>query len=102
MKSIDLSTASIKSSLQSGLRWLSAYRILLFFVTLSAIYGFLIYRINVLNSAEPDQSTVATQKQSLKNAHIDQATIDRIQQLQDNSVNVQTLFDQARQNPFQE
>ena len=75
-------------------------RFILFLILAAGVYGFLIWRINTLRNAEPSQA--ATTSQSSTTTHIDQATVNKISQLQDNSVNVQALFDQARQNPFQE
>ncbi|MFA5003667.1 MAG: hypothetical protein WC498_00045 [Candidatus Saccharimonadales bacterium] len=76
------------------------YRIIIFLLVIGAVYSFVIYRINALASVEPSSDSVNAIVHN--KPHIDQATINKIKQLQDNSVNVQTLFDQARQNPFQE
>ena len=73
------------------------YRALLFFIALSLVYGYVITRINALNNVTPPPSGV-----TVGSVHIDQSVIGKIEDLQDNSVSVQALFDQARQNPFQE
>ena len=77
------------------------YRALLFVVLLAAVYGSLALHVRDLSSAQPDQSAVSSQS-TLAQPHIDQATVSKIKQLQDNSVSVQALFNQARQNPFNE
>lgn len=74
------------------------YRALLFFIALSVVYGYVITRINALNNVTP----ASTGQTSVKRVHLDPTVISRIEKLQDNSVSVQALFDQARQNPFQE
>jgi hypothetical protein len=81
---------------------LQKYDAMIFFVFLAVIYGFLLWRITSLSQATPDPSTVATKAQATHSPHIDQSVVNKIQQLQDNSVNVQALFDEARSNPFQE
>lgn len=78
------------------------YAPLLFAALLVGIYGFLVYRVQVLNASEPSSADVASQSKTAQVPHIDQKVIEQLQQLQDNSVSVQTLFDQARSNPFQE
>lgn len=78
------------------------YSPLLFCLLLALMYGFLIYRVQVLNSAEPSAVDTAAQSKTAQVPHIDQRVIDQLQSLQDNSVSVQSLFDQARSNPFQE
>lgn len=80
---------------------LARFRLLLFLLLLAVLYGFIMLRVDALVHTKPAPSTDATQVIATK-LHIDQATINRIKQLQDNSVSVQTLFDQARKNPFQE
>jgi nitrate reductase NapE component len=89
---------------QAQLQQLSAqflrFRIVLFLLLVALVYGFVVWRIDALKNAPPTPSAVASKLQST--THIDQATINKVQQLQDNSVSVQTLFNQARQNPFHE
>jgi len=76
------------------------YRIVLFLLLVVLVYGFVIWRIDALKNAPPTPTAVDSKLQST--THIDQSTIDKIQQLQNNSISVQTLFSQARQNPFHE
>jgi hypothetical protein len=101
MKS-DLNLTAIIKNLHVTARKVGAYKAFLFFLALASLYGFIVWRINVLSSAPPSASDLSSASQSAAQPHIDQNTIDKIQNLQDNSVNVQSLFDQARQNPFQE
>lgn len=81
---------------------LSRYRALLFFLFLAFVYGFIVYRINVLSTAEPDQAAVTQASAGPSQPRIDPTVVQKITDLKDNSVNVQALFDQARQNPFHE
>lgn len=78
------------------------YRIIIFVVLVVAVYGFLVYRINSLSNAQPSSQATSAQVNPIAGAHIDKATVAQLQQLQDNSVSVQTLFNNARNNPFQE
>jgi hypothetical protein len=79
------------------------FRLPIFFCCLLAIYGTVIWQARSLARAEPGAAAIASQSATAPtNPHIDQATVDKIKQLQDNSVDVRALFDQARQSPFQE
>jgi len=78
------------------------YLPVLFVCLLLGIYGFLMYRVSSLTAGGPDSSTADSAVQTAKVPHIDPKLISQLQSLQDNSTNVQSLFDQARQNPFQE
>jgi hypothetical protein len=76
-----------------------AFPALLAFVTV--IYLALLLRIHVLESTQPTIDQVTGQVKAARIPHIDQTVVRQIQTLQDNSVNVQALFNQARNNPFQ-
>jgi len=78
------------------------YIAVLFFVIFAAAYGFIVLRINALSSQEVDSGAVSAKTQASAVPHIDAAAIKQLQTLKDNSVNVQTLFEQSRTNPFQE
>lgn len=78
------------------------YLILIFIVFFVGAYGFLVFRINALASSEPSDDAVAERLQSVKRPKIDQSAVDKIQQLEGQNIEVQTLFQEARQNPFSE
>jgi len=71
----------------------------LFILLLLSIYGFVFFQINALSNKTPS-STSSTQTAHIPK--IDPKLVEQLQSLQDNSTSVQTLFDQARDNPFQE
>jgi hypothetical protein len=77
------------------------YSLLIFIVFVALLYGFVAYKINSLAGAEPSSSDVTSQVNAAQVPRIDPAVVKQLQSLQDNSVSVQSLFDQARSNPFQ-
>lgn len=80
---------------------LRSYTVFISVILVLIAYGFIVVRIRTLASHEPDSDTVSEQLKNLKKPAIDQATIDKIQQLQESNVQVKSLFNQARDNPFQ-
>lgn len=80
---------------------LRRYRLALFLVFVACIYGLVIMRINTLLTAEPSPEAVSSQVKANSIPRIDPEVVKRLQELRDNSVNVQALFDQGRNNPFQ-
>jgi len=84
------------------LQRVSHYRSVLFLVFVALIYGFVILRINSLSNAQPTNDAINSQVQAAQIPHIDQSVVNQLQSLQDNSVSVKSLFNQARANPFQE
>ena len=102
MKNTDLKLDATALSAIPGevLKKLRAYKGLLFFLAVAILYGFILWRINTYSNVPANQSVESSSVSS--QPHIDAATVQKIEQLQDNSVSVQALFNQARQNPFQE
>jgi predicted negative regulator of RcsB-dependent stress response len=74
----------------------------IFLIFLLAIYGFLGWRILQLLQAEPDASSVSAKLQTVGVPKVDPDVVQKMEDLKDNNVNVQTFFDNARSNPFQE
>jgi phosphatidylserine decarboxylase len=95
---IKLNVSDVPIVFSKLLHKVSAYKVFIFFLVVAALYGFIVFRVNTASNITASQADAQTAAQP----HIDQATVDKIQSLQDNSVSVQALFDQARQNPFQE
>ncbi|HET6924431.1 MAG TPA: hypothetical protein VFH39_01205 [Candidatus Saccharimonadales bacterium] len=77
------------------------YLPVLFVVLLLVIYGFLMMQITALSNPEPPSGS-STPEATAQVPRINPALVKQLQSLQDNSTNVKALFDQARQNPFQE
>jgi hypothetical protein len=97
---INLNLNDLPALLGGFMRKVSAYKVFLFFLLVAALYGFIVFRINTFSNTPP--STSEETAQGAAQPHIDPDTVAKIQSLQDNSVNVQSLFDSARENPFQE
>lgn len=74
----------------------------IFIVFLVAIYGFLAWRIMQLMEATPSSSDVSAQLQTVGIPKVDPTVVQKMEDLKDNNISVQTLFDNARSNPFQE
>ncbi|HSX16898.1 MAG TPA: hypothetical protein VLH86_02245 [Patescibacteria group bacterium] len=81
---------------------LSRYTIMGVFLLFMLIYSALVLRINHLSSKEPSDSQVSSELKTIPRPKVDPATLAKIQQLQDQNIQVKALFDQARQNPFAE
>lgn len=100
MKNNDINLSSLTKSFGALGQKFGRYSFLFFLLFLAAIYGFVLYRINTLAAAEPSDS--ATSQAISKTPRIDEKVVVQLENLKDNSVSVQTLFDEARSNPFQE
>jgi hypothetical protein len=97
-----MNTSIITSRLLPIIGYAKRYRVILFALFLLGMYGFLIYQISVLSQSEPDPATVSESLSTVKRLQIDQESIDKVLELEEQNVEVKTLFQQARQNPFNE
>jgi len=96
------SKPTIKQQLQPIIRLVTKYKKFLFVVSVLCMLSFLVFQVNVLASSEPSESLIDEKLQTVTRPKLDEAVIQRIQQLQDQNVEVKSLFDQARNNPFNE
>lgn len=74
----------------------------IFIVILVGAYGFILVRIGMLSRIEPSPQQVDETLLNVKRPRVDKDAVAKIQALEDQNVEVQTLFKQARDNPFQE
>lgn len=77
------------------------FRFVLFVCFVAALYGFVLLRINTLSNAQPSPDAVTGQVKAAGVPHIDESVVQQLESLHNNSVNVQALFNEARNNPFQ-
>lgn len=92
----------IPSKLTPALEWLKKYVVFIFAMVVLLVYGYLVFHINTLASQEPSDDAVAERLKTVQRPKIDEDVVDKIEQLQDQNIQVQTLFQQARDNPFTE
>ncbi|HSX45007.1 MAG TPA: hypothetical protein VLF39_02775 [Candidatus Saccharimonadales bacterium] len=78
------------------------YMVFSFILGFLLIYSFLVLRINLLISSEPSQDDYNSRLHNVQRPKIDKNALNKIQSLQDQHIQVQALFKQARDNPFSE
>lgn len=78
------------------------YAAVLFIILLVGIFGFVGYQVVTARTAQPSDADIAAKIQATPTPHVDPNAVSQLQSLQDNSVNVKSLFDEARSNPFHE
>ncbi len=79
---------------------LNKHRLLTYMVFIFALYSLLIIKINNLGQVSPSTTQSPTTSSVATPEHINQSVVTQLQQLQNNNVTVQALFEQARSNPF--
>ena len=100
-----MKTGSLKLPLPALLklaRKLQPYLTVILFLVFAVVYALTIMRINALSNPPLDSGAVADEVKASPTPRIDASAAEQLQTLKDNSVNVQTLFDEGRSSPFQE
>ncbi len=73
---------------------------ILFLILLIVLYGYMIFQINNFKDAQPTSAQVSSDLVATSPPEINPRTVKRIEQMKNNSVSVQALFDTSRSNPF--
>jgi len=98
-KKLDLK--SLKTKAESGLASARKFSLPLFIGFVLLIYGFVLLRINSLSNPQPSSDSVTSQVEAAHVPRIDESVVKQLESLHNNSVNVQSLFNETRSNPFQ-
>jgi hypothetical protein len=104
MKDIKLNfnLKQLSSAAITLLKKAARYASIIFIVSTLIAYSFLVWRINTLNQAKPSDDQLTEKLNDVRLPKIDQSVVDKLQQLEDNSVEVKALLENARENPFNE
>jgi hypothetical protein len=98
-KKPDLKFLTAKARL--GLEKVRRFSFVLFLGFVAILYGFVLLRVNSLSNIQPSNDSVTSQIKAAGVPHIDEKTVKQLESLQNNSVNVQALFNESRNNPFE-
>lgn len=99
---MNLELKDLPNKLRPALGFLKRYLMFIAVLAAMAVFGFFVFRINQFSRVEPDQTAVEEKLETVQRPKLDPAVVEKIEQLQDQNIQVQSLFDQARNNPFSE
>ena len=98
----EISITKLKETFWNYLHWLRHHAKILLFIVTSLLYGFLLIQIGRYSQQQPSDSAVNEQVKQVRRPSIDTDTARKLESLEDTSQEVQSLFQAARKNPFQE
>lgn len=96
-----LDTQSLTAKLITTRDIIARYAVLIFITSAVAIAGFLTLRIASLSNIEPSPDQEDEKLASIKSVRLDAASIEKLKELEDQNISVQSLFDNGRDNPFE-
>jgi hypothetical protein len=96
MKLEPLITRLIKSK-----EFIARFAVIIFIVSVALVFGFLTFEIAHYSNREPNQDQVDERLSSLKTVKLDSQAVQKIEQLQDQNIGIDSLFNNGRANPFE-
>jgi hypothetical protein len=93
---------NLLSKLKPLWRIMQHYIVFGYIIVLLCIFGFFVFRINQYAHLEPSDDAVQEKLQTVKRPRLDKDVVTKIEQLESQNIEVQSLFDKARSNPFNE
>lgn len=97
---LDLKT--IIQKLEPVKRLLKQYAVFCVVIFILGIAAFFVFRINQYSQIEPADDAITDKLQKVSRPKVDQSVLDKIEQLRSQNIQVQALFEKARENPFSE
>lgn len=96
---MNISVSSITNPLQKFTAMLYKHRVVLCIIGFVGCYVFLLLQISSYTQKEP---VLEPNDQSIKRLVIDAKSIEQLEALEDQNVQIRSLFNEARKNPFSE
>lgn len=97
-----LEKADILSKLSILGEYIKRFRFIIVFIIFSSMYGYIILKVNEINLQKPDNNEINEKVTSAPSARINQELADKITGMENQNVQIKTLFNEARKNPFDE
>ena len=98
-----LDTQALLQKFAKAQVFLQKYAAFSFVIIFLCIYVFLVQHIGqLINSEASPQAVTETSTKPISRLKVDKSAAQQMEQLESQNIEVQTLFNQARQNPFTE
>lgn len=101
-KDIKFSIKDIPKQFKPVFEFLKRYMVFIFIIVILLTYSFVVFKINTFSRSEPSEDAVLEKLQTVKRPKLDQTAVQKLEDLEDQNVEVQTIFQDARNNPFTE
>jgi len=99
---LNLDLKSIIPKLKRGEGVALKHAVFIVIIIVLLVYVFVVYKINQFANAEPSDSAQTAALAAAQVPTIKSSAIQQIQSLEQSNTKAQSLFEQARNNPFQE
>lgn len=88
--------------LQKLLEGLKRYAFIICFIVFGGMYGYIIFTAGQQAQIEPSESSVNDKYKAASRPKLDEDTARKLKSLESSNIEVKSIFDEARKNPFSE
>lgn len=81
--------------------FIARYAVILFIIGVVAIFSFMTLGIAHFSDRKPTIVEETEKRMSVKVVKLDEKSINKIKELQDQNISIESLFDNGRENPFE-
>ncbi len=92
----------ISTKLTQALAFCQKHALILGIGAFGILYSYIIIQVTTIANKTPDETQVTQKIQAVPHPKINKETAQKIEGLEDQNVNVQAIFNEARDNPFSE
>lgn len=78
------------------------FRFILVFVAFSIMYAYILTQVNAINAREPSDKQITDKATAAPRTKIDPELAKQITSLEEENIDIKTIFNEARKNPFAE
>jgi Tfp pilus assembly protein PilO len=79
----------------------SKHAVIIFVLSTVTIFGYMTFTISKLANLDPTDTQIDERKASLKQIKLNDNAIEKIESLEDQNINIESLFNNGRANPFE-
>jgi hypothetical protein len=93
---------ALTQKIHNALAFLRRHAAISCIIIFGVLYGYILFTVSAQTQKSPDETAVTDQLNAVPRPKIDKSAAKTMESLEDRNVNVQAIFDQARDNPFTE
>jgi hypothetical protein len=77
------------------------YAVIIFVICVGLVFGFLTLKIASYSNDEPSDTQIEERLSTLQTVRLDSEAAQKIEELQDRNISLESLFNNGRDNPFE-
>jgi len=89
------------TNLNTVIKLTTKYLHMIIFIIFAIMIGTVVQRAGDLSNSEPSATAIKDKINSLGTKKVDQESLNKLKELQEQSVSIESLFDNGRTNPFE-